>query len=234
MARKVLIVEDEHDFASVVAVNLRRNGFDPMVARSGEVALAEVRRHRPDIVLLDLMLPDVQGTEVCRRLKSDPATRAIPVIMVTARGEEVDRVVGFELGADDYVVKPVSMRELVLRVNAVLRRATPPEDPAATSMEVGPLRIDGPGHRVFVSGREVILTALEFRLLFALARQPGRVLSREALLDQVWGIQAEVETRTVDTMMKRLRDKLGAAGAFIETVRGVGYRFADRDLTGPR
>ena len=229
MARKVLVVEDEFDFASVVAMNLGRNGFETIVARSGEAATHEVRRQRPDIVLLDLNLPDIPGTEVCRRLKADPTTRGIPVIMVTARGEEVDRVVGFELGADDYVVKPVSMRELVLRVNAVLRRATPLEQDQAPSLQIGELRIDGPGHRVFVGTVEVPVTALEFRLLLELATARGRVFPRETLLDRVWGIQAEIETRTVDTMTKRLRDKLGTAGRYIETVRGVGYRFGDQD-----
>ena len=228
MSRKVLIVEDEFDFGSVVAMNLRHAGFETIVARSGEMAIAEAHRHHPDIVLLDLMLPDIPGTEVCRRLKSDATTRAVPVIMVTARGEEIDRVVGLELGADDYVVKPVSMRELVLRVNAVLRRASPQEGPVP-SLTVGMLRVDGPGHRVFVGETGVVLTALEFRLLVGLATNRGRVLSREALLDSVWGMRADIETRTVDTMMKRLRDKLGAAGRYVETVRGVGYRFSDQD-----
>jgi len=230
MSRTVLIVEDEFDFADVVALNLRRAGFETVAVRSGEAGVAEARHRKPDLVLLDLMLPDIMGTEVCRRLKSDPATRGIPVVMVTARGEEIDRVVGFELGADDYVVKPISMRELVLRVNAVLRRAPQvPDDSEALSMAVGPLRVDGPSHRVFVDEAEVSLTALEFRLLVALLARRGRVLSRESLLDQVWGLQAEVETRTVDTMMKRLRDKLGTAGRHLETVRGVGYRFSDQD-----
>jgi two-component system phosphate regulon response regulator PhoB len=229
MPRKVLIIEDEYDFASIVALNLRRNGFDAFIARSGEAGMAEVRRMHPDLVLLDLMLPDAQGTDLCRRLKSDPSTRGVPVIMVTARGEEIDRVVGFELGADDYVVKPVGMRELVLRVNAVLRRSAPAVPDENPQLEIGPLRVDGPAHRLFVDGREVVLTALEFRLLVALATRRGRVLSREALLDGVWGLHADIETRTVDTMMKRLRDKLGAAGRYLETVRGVGYRFSDVD-----
>jgi two-component system phosphate regulon response regulator PhoB len=225
--RTALVIEDEFDFADVVAVNLRRAGFETVIARSGEAGLVEARRRRPDIVLLDLMLPDVSGTEVCRRLKSDPATRDAPVIMVTARGEEIDRVVGFELGADDYVVKPVSMRELVLRVSAVLRRSVQPSGEADATLSVGPMLIDGPTHRVTVEGLPVVLTALEFRLLAMLAANPGRVLSREMLLDRVWGIQADIETRTVDTMMKRLRDKLGSAGALIETVRGVGYRLLE-------
>jgi len=225
--RTALIIEDEFDFADVVAVNLKRAGFDTFVARSGQAGLAEASARHPDIVLLDLMLPDLPGTEVCRRLKSAPATRNTPVIMVTARGDEIDRVVGFELGADDYVVKPVSMRELVLRINAVLRRVTQSVDEGFASLAAGPIRIDGPAHRVTVDGVEVGLTALEFKLLGMLAANPGRVLTRETLLDRVWGIHAELETRTVDTMMKRLRDKLGKAGERIETVRGVGYRLAE-------
>ena len=224
MARKLLMIEDEADFADVVAMNLRRNGFDVVLARSGEVGVIEARRQRPEIIILDLNLPDIPGTEVCRRVKGDSLTRSIPLIMVTARGEEIDRVIGLELGADDYMVKPISVRELVLRVNAVLRRAETPGD-VEPSVTAGPLRIDGSGHRVFADGREVAVTALEFKLLLALVTRPGRALSRENLLGHVWGIQAEIETRTVDTMMKRLRDKLGDAGRCIETVRGVGYRF---------
>ena len=225
MGRRLLMIEDEGDFADIVAMNLRRNGFDAVVARSGEVGVLEARRQKPDIVLLDLNLPDIPGTEVCRRLKGDPLTRSVPIIMVTARGEEIDRVIGLELGAEDYMVKPISIRELILRVNAVLRRAAGPVE-SEPSVEAGPLRIDGPGHRVFANGREVAVTALEFRLLLALVTRPGRALSRENLLEFAWGIQTEIETRTVDTMMKRLRDKLGDAGRCIETVRGVGYRFA--------
>jgi len=225
MPRSVLIIEDETDFAEVMAMNLRRASFEVRMTRTGEGGIREARHRRPDLVLLDLMLPDLSGTEVCRQLKQDPATRDVPVIMVTARGEEVDRIVGFELGVDDYVVKPVVMRELVLRVHAVLRRARQTEEESGTPMlQVGSIRIDGPAHRVFVGEQEVPLTALEFRLLATLAANPNRVMSRETLLDRVWGIQAEIETRTVDTMMKRLRDKLGDAGNLLETVRGVGYR----------
>jgi two-component system phosphate regulon response regulator PhoB len=229
MARKVLIVEDEGDYAQTVALNLRRSGFDPVIARTGEAGIVEARRLKPEIILLDLMLPDVSGKDVCRRLKADPLTRSIPVIMVTARGEEFDRVIGLELGADDYLVKPVSMRELVLRMNIALRRVAPAGEEVAASIEIGLLRIDGPGHRVHVDGDETQLTALEFRLLVALASRPGRVFSRESLLDAAWGVHSDVESRTVDTMMKRLRDKLGKASAYVETVRGVGYRFASEE-----
>ncbi|HOU52930.1 MAG TPA: response regulator [Myxococcota bacterium] len=228
MAPKVLIVEDEADFADIVAMNLRRGGLETVTVRTGEAALAEVAHRRPDVVLLDLMLPDLQGTEVCRRIRSDPATRSLPILMVTARGEEIDRVVGLELGADDYLVKPVSMRELVLRVQAVLRRRSKEQEPETPSASFPGLRVDGPAHRVFVEGQEVALTPTEFRLLAVLVTPPlGRVLTRETLLDRVWGQDSEVEIRTVDTVMKRLRDKLGPAGAYLETVRGVGYRFRD-------
>ena len=234
MALSILIIEDEVDFGEIVALNLARAGFATIVTKNGEAGLEAARLRHPDLILLDLMLPDMQGTEVVRRLKADTATRLIPIIMATARGEEVDRIVGFELGVDDYVVKPFSMREMVLRVNAVLRRGggvlPSGEEPSCT---VGPLFIDGPAHRVFLDGREIELTALEFRLLVALVMNRGRVLTREVLLERVWGIQADIETRTVDTMTKRLRDKLGSMGRHVETVRGVGYRFAEAQSTDP-
>ncbi|NOZ02314.1 MAG: response regulator transcription factor [Deltaproteobacteria bacterium] len=225
-SKRILVIEDEHDFAEVVIMNLKRSGYEATGVRTGEDGLAEIPRMKPDLVLLDLNLPDMSGHEVCRRLKYDPSFRSIPVIMVTARGEEVDRVVGLELGADDYMVKPVSMREMVLRVNAVLRRNRAPATEQEAIVAVGSLRIDGAAHRAFVNDLEINLTALEFKLLLTLVTRPGRVQSRSTLLDHVWGIHADLETRTVDTMMKRLRDKLGDAGRFIETVRGVGYRFS--------
>ncbi len=229
MPHTILIVEDEQDFADVVELNLRRQGFQTRSVRTGQDGLDDARTRRPDIILLDLMLPDFPGTEVLRRLKSDPMTRAIPVIMATARGEEIDRIVGFELGADDYIVKPFSMREMVLRVNAVLKRANvAPGTDKDPSYTLGGLILDGVAHRVFADGREIELTALEFRLLQALLANLGRVMSREFLLEHVWGISADIETRTVDTMMKRLRDKLGSAGRYVETVRGVGYRFGGK------
>jgi two-component system phosphate regulon response regulator PhoB len=223
MAR-ILIVEDEEDLQEVLSYNLRQAGHEPAVAGLGQEALERVAREPPELVLLDLMLPDISGTEVCRTLKSDPSTRNIPVIMLTAKGEEIDRVVGFELGADDYVVKPYSMRELTLRVQAILRRrAAPTESGGLTSF--GILRIDREGHRVWVDGGEVALTALELRLLCTLYDRRGRVQSRAVLLDEVWRMSSDVNTRTVDTHVKRLREKLGTAGAYLETVRGVGYRF---------
>jgi two-component system, OmpR family, phosphate regulon response regulator PhoB len=224
MTTHVLIVEDEHDLQRVLAYNFRQAGFDVVSAMNGETALRAVKEERFDVVILDLMLPDMAGTEVCRRLKQNPQTSAIPVLMVTAKGEEVDRVVGFELGADDYVVKPFSVRELILRVRAVLRRAEGSAAPAER-FDFGVLRVDRAAHRAWVGENEVTLTALEFRLLTTLHDRRGRVLSRDLLLDEVWGTQADITARNVDTHVKRVREKLGAAGEYIETVRGVGYRF---------
>jgi two-component system phosphate regulon response regulator PhoB len=225
MAR-ILVVEDEQDLQRVLEYNLRQAGHEPISALRGRDAFDLVRTRRPDAIILDLMLPDISGTEICRALKADPATRTIPVIMLTARGEEIDRVVGFELGADDYVVKPFSVRELLLRVQAVLRRGTvePQEEPAGR-VEFGVLTFDRAAHRAWVEASEVELTALEFKLLVTLYDRRDRVQSRATLLDDVWGITADITTRTVDTHVKRLREKLAAARDYIETVRGVGYRF---------
>jgi two-component system phosphate regulon response regulator PhoB len=221
----VLIVEDEKDLQDLLVYNLRQAGHAPVVVGNGREALARVRSERPDMVLLDLMLPDMSGADVCRALKSDAATRDIPVVMVTAKGEEIDRVVGFELGADDYVVKPYSVRELLLRLQAILRRRqVTPGAPGVIAF--GRLRIDREAHRIWVEGGEVALTPLEFRLLCTLYDRRGRVQSRAVLLDQVWHTSPDVTTRTVDTHVKRLREKLADAGEYLETVRGVGYRFA--------
>lgn len=233
MSERILIVEDEADLAATLAYNVRREGFVPVVVHDGASALASAAAEPPDLILLDLMLPDMPGTEVCRLLRAQPETRAVPIIILTARGEEADRVVGFEAGADDYVTKPFSVRELLLRVRAVLRRArpgesagtTPPVEVEATILTAGRLRLDIAAHRVFVDGELVRLTALEFRLIQTFIERQGRVQTRDHLLSDVWGIEADITTRTVDTHVKRLRDKLGAAGAYITTIRGVGYRF---------
>ena len=224
----VLVVEDEQDITDLLRFNLRQAGHEVVTAATAEDAFAEIARTLPDLVLLDLMLPDLPGTEICRRLKTEPRTRHIPVVMVTARGEEVDRVVGFELGADDFVTKPFSVRELLLRVRAVLRRGAPGEpDPARE--QVGPVRIDEVAHRAFVSGKEIELTALEFRLLSTFMARVGRLQTRDTLLHDVWQMNGEPQTRTVDTHVKRLREKLGEARDLIETVRGAGYRMLDPD-----
>ncbi len=225
MAR-ILVVEDERDLSQVLVYNLRQAGHETFAAFGGQDALRIAREQRPDLVLLDLMLPDIPGTEVCKVLKKEAATRECLVVMVTAKGEEIDRVVGFELGADDYVVKPFSVRELLLRVHAILRRSWS-EPATAPIIDFGCLKVDRDAHRVWVATAEIELTALEFRLLTTLHDRRNRVQTRSALLADVWGIEADVTTRTVDTHVKRLREKLGEAGDYIETVRGVGYRFAD-------
>ena len=224
---RVLIVEDEPDLVRLLEYNLQNAGFETRAVGRAMDGVRAATSDVPDVVLLDLMLPDGSGSDVCRTLKSAPGTRHVPIIMVTARGEEIDRVVGFELGADDYVVKPFSVRELILRIRAVLRRgddAAPAEPEDVVTF--GRLRVDRTAHRVYVDDAEVVLTALEFRLLTTLIERRNRVQSRDTLLSDVWGLQLHVETRTVDTHIKRLREKLGAAGDYIHTVRGVGYRFA--------
>src|SRR3984885_6441526 len=224
MPSHILVVEDERDLARVLSYNLKQAGFDVVTAPDGETALRAVKEERFDLVLLDLMLPDMPGPEVCRRLKAGRETSAIPVVMVTAKGEEVDRIVGFELGADDYVVKPFSVRELILRVRAILRRAEGPAE-AEERIKFGRLEIDRGAHRAWVDGEEVAFTALELRLLAMLYDRRGRGLTRDLLLDEVWGSHVDVTARNVDTHVKRVREKMGAAGEYIETVRGVGYRF---------
>ena len=224
--QQVLIVEDERDIVQVLEFSLKQAGFDAAVAYDGEQARARIQQRVPDLVLLDLMLPDVPGTEICKLLKTTPRTAHVPVLMLTARGEEIDRVLGFELGADDFVTKPFSVRELMLRIKAVLRRRGP-EEGESPRLEVGPIRVDIEAHRVHIAQGEVVLTALEFKLLLSLISRPGRVLSREQLLDQVWGLSPETQTRTVDTHVKRLREKLGPARDLLETVRGAGYRLND-------
>ncbi|HEX4381519.1 MAG TPA: response regulator transcription factor [Myxococcales bacterium] len=225
--QSILVVEDEQDLVELLQFNLRAAGFDVQVAQNGADALIAASERTLDLVLLDLMLPDLPGTEVCRKLKASPRTRGIPVIMVTARGEEVDRVVGFELGADDFVTKPFSMRELLLRVKAVLRRGPGGNDAEQPRTAVGEVRIDLDSHRAYVGGAEVDLTALEFKLLHNFMARAGRLQTRETLLRDVWGISSNLQTRTVDTHVKRLREKLGDGREMIETVRGAGYRMVD-------
>lgn len=224
---RILIVEDETDLRDLVAWNLEAAGHEVAEAATGAEGIAQARRFKPDLILLDLMLPDVQGADICRRVKGDASMAGTKVIMLTAKGEEIDRVVGFELGADDYVVKPFSVRELILRIAAVLRRGAPATE-EEKPVTAGKLLIDRPRHKVEVEGSEVQLTALEFKLLWTLLTRRGRVQSRERLLEDVWEMSPEVTTRTVDTHVKRLREKLGAAGDYVETVRGVGYRFTER------
>lgn len=226
MAERILLVDDEPDLLELVRINLHQAGYEIETAENGRDALACLRRKRPDLVVLDLMLPDLSGTEICRQIRSAPELSDLPIIMLTAKADELDRVVGLELGADDYVTKPFSPRELTLRVRAVLRRRTPAEQPAQT-LSHGALSIDPARHRCAIDDVEITLTAKEFELLRKLMERPGRVMTREGLLESVWGTDVVVTTRTIDTHMKRLREKLGSAGELIETIRGVGYRFAE-------
>ena len=228
MSALILIVEDEADLVSMLEYNLEKEGYQTRSALDGTRGLElAVKEPIPNLVLLDLMLPDISGIEVCRKLRQQDATRDIPIVMVTAKGDEVDRVVGFELGADDYVVKPYSVRELMLRVRAVLKRGRSAVAKTSARTVFGCLSVDAEAHRVWVDDDDIVLTALEFKLLVTLLERRGRVQSRDRLLDDVWGYQVAITTRTVDTHVKRLREKLGAAGQYIETVRGVGYRMCE-------
>jgi two-component system phosphate regulon response regulator PhoB len=224
----VLIVDDERDLVRLLEFNLQEAGFETVAAYTGEEALQKVRQRVPDLVVLDLMLPDISGNEVCRQLRAFPRTRHVPVLMLTARTDEVDRVVGFEVGADDFVTKPFSVRELVLRIRAILRRGGTAEADQARE-QVGPIRVDPGAHRAYVEGEEVPLTALEFKLLTTFMSRLGRVQTRETLLQDVWGLSSDLQTRTVDTHVKRLREKLGSGRDLIETVRGIGYRMVEPD-----
>jgi two-component system, OmpR family, phosphate regulon response regulator PhoB len=225
---RILVIEDEADLRQVLDYNLRQAGHDVTAVALGQDGLRLAREHRPDLLLLDLMLPDLAGTEVCKALKRDPTTRDIPVLMLTAKGEEIDRVLGFELGAEDYVVKPFSVRELLLRIQALLARRGVGRTEHEAPLEFGVLRIDEAARRAWVEDREMELTPIEFKLLLTLCQRRNRVQSRAALLDEVWGIDVELTTRTVDTHVKRLREKLGPARDYIQTVRSVGYRFDEK------
>lgn len=223
---KILVVDDEPDALELIGFNLRNAGYEVVTADDGQEALRRARESLPDLVLLDVMLPEIDGLEVCKSLRRDAATRRIPIIMLTARAAEIDRVLGLELGADDYVTKPFSPRELVLRIKNLLGRKTEPAE-APEQLRVGDLVIDIPRHEVLVRGRPVDLTATEFKLLTTLAQRRGRVQSRDQLLQDVWEYDNVIDTRTVDTHMRRLREKLGPASRHLDTVRGVGYRFVE-------
>jgi two-component system phosphate regulon response regulator PhoB len=225
--KKVLIVEDERDLAELLAYNLEKEGYQALVTGTGLEGLETARREIPDLILLDLMLPGMMGTEVCSSLRHSEKTRSIPVLMLTARGDEIDRVVGFEMGADDYIVKPFSMRELMLRIRAILRRSGPEAENAERQIQAGSVVIDCGSHRVTVAGVEIELTSTEYKLLLYLAEHRGRVMKRELLLQDVWGYNFVGDTRTVDTHITRLRNKLGDAGEMIKTVRGFGYKLEE-------
>ena len=223
MKPRILLVDDEADTFEVLGFKLRESGFDPIQAADGRAALAKARAERPALIILDLMLPEIDGLDVCRLLKRDPSTATIPIIMLTAKAAETDRIVGLEIGADDYVTKPFSPRELVLRIKKLLARARGAAD-APVHVRIGELEIDASRHSVTVQGSAITLTATEFKLLEVLVKRRGRVQSRDRLLADVWGYENPIDTRTIDTHMRRLRERLGPAAHLLETVRGVGYR----------
>ncbi len=226
MSKKILVVEDEQDILQLVTFHLQAEGFDTLTALNGVRGLELARAQMPDMILLDLMLPGMDGLEICKTLKRDPKTENIPVVMLTAKGEEIDRIVGFELGADDYITKPFSPRELVLRLRAILRRYET-EKQTPSKIAFGDLHIDLDSYRVWLDKEQIYLTVTEFNLLLELLENKGRVRSRNQLLDRVWGYQFDGYARTVDTHIRRLRQKIGPYADAIETVRGVGYRFKE-------
>jgi two-component system, OmpR family, phosphate regulon response regulator PhoB len=223
--KTILIVEDERDVVDLLTLNLRKGGFTVSTAPDGAAGLHKARTQNPAFIILDLMLPKMPGLEICKILKSDPATRHIPILMLTAKAEEIDRIVGLEFGADDYVTKPFSPREVVLRIRAILRRSE--GKPDEEHLSAGPIVIDPARHEVSVDGKRVNLTSLEFKLLRTLMQRRGRVQERDRLLNEVWGYESIIDTRTVDTHVRRLRKKLGKAANVIESVRGFGYRLRE-------
>jgi len=222
---RILIIEDEQDVIDLLTLHLRKAGFTLSTATDGAAGLRQAREESPVLIILDLMLPKMPGLEICKVLKMDAATRQIPIIMLTAKAEEIDRIVGLEFGADDYVTKPFSPRELILRVNAILRRGKGEVEEAKLS--IGAITLDPARHHVAVGGKPVRLTSVEFKLLSMLMRRKGRVQARDRLLNEVWGYESVIDTRTVDTHVRRLRKKLGKAAVAIETVRGFGYRIRE-------
>ena len=224
--QRILIVEDEQDVIDLLTRALQKADFLTHVATDGETAIAAAREQTPALVILDLMLPKMSGLEVCRVLKSGDTTAHIPIVMLTAKAEEIDRIVGLEFGADDYVTKPFSPREVALRVSAILRRSK--TGAIEKVLSAGDLIVDTQRHEVRINGRAVHLTAIEFKLLSTLMQRRGRLQARDRLLSEVWGYEAAIDTRTVDTHVRRLREKLGKRGDLIETVRGFGYRFSAR------
>ncbi len=225
--KTILIIEDEQDLADLLAFNLRKEGYHPVIAPDGESGLEAARKALPDLILLDLMLPGIFGTEVCKFLRQDAKTIDIPIIMLTAKSEEIDQVVGLELGADDYIAKPFSTRILMLRIKALLHRASAPKKTGNVNI-IGPFTIDKDRHLILVGEEEIDLTPMEFNLFITLSENLGKVYSREHLLRKVWGYNYTGDTRTVNTYITKLRAKLGEAGEMIKTVRGFGYKLAEQ------
>ena len=230
MSNKVLVIEDEPDIRKTLEYNLSREGYKVEGCGSIEEANTFLENPSYSIILLDLMLPDGSGLDLCKQIKSNPETNETPILILTAKDDEVDKVVGFELGADDYVTKPFSVRELILRVKAILKRNTKTSNPSNQTHEInrnfGSLKMNVESHEVFINDEEIILTALEFKLLRQLVERRGRVQTRDQLLTDVWGYSSDITTRTVDTHIKRLREKLGSMGKYVQTIRGVGYKFS--------
>jgi two-component system phosphate regulon response regulator PhoB len=229
MMKKILVIEDEIDLIKLLKYNLEKEGFKVAFTTNGSLALAEVRREMPDMIILDLMLPGVDGLEVCRQLRRNDSFSRVPVLIISAKSEETDRVIGLEIGADDYVTKPFGMREVIARVRALLRRNEPLEPAQKSKVQRGDIVIDPLAHAVTIGGRSIELSALEFRLLHHLALHPGMVFSRDQLLDRVWGNDRSVTPRSVDVYIRRIREKIELAPAnpsYLQTVHGVGYRFA--------
>jgi two-component system, OmpR family, alkaline phosphatase synthesis response regulator PhoP len=227
MSKKILVVDDERDLNELVSYNLEKEGFQVVRAYNGEDALRQIFHSVPDLVVLDLMLPEIDGWEVCKRLRADNRTKQVPIIMLTARADETDKILGLELGADDYMVKPFSQKELVARIKAIFRRETRLQEKSQNRPGVrwGELEIDREKYEVKYKNKQLVLTNKEFELLYLLVSRPDRVVTREVLLDEIWHMDSEVETRTVDVHVRRLRKKMGRASQFIKTVRGVGYKF---------
>lgn len=223
---RILIVEDEKNIAKLIRYNLEKTDFECAIAKTGEEALDISKKQSFDLIILDIMLPGIDGLDVCRYIKQSASLKNIPIVMLTAKGEEVDRIVGLELGADDYIIKPFSPRELVLRIKAILKRGKA-EDIKKEIITVENICINIPKHKVTVLGKDVKLTNMEFRLLLTLMERRGRVQDRERLLSDVWNLDSNISTRTIDTHIKKLREKLGKVGGMIETVRGMGYRLKD-------
>ena len=223
ITKTIYIVEDEPDIRETLAYNLSQEGFKVSEFSDAESCLNKIQKKKPDLLLLDLMLPGMSGLDLCKEIRADIALKNLAIIMLTAKGEEVDRIIGFELGADDYVTKPFSVRELILRVKVILKKQTESVE-SDESIEFGPIKLNLDAHEVLINNDEIVLTALEFKLLKHLIKRRGRVQTRDQLLGDVWGYSSEVTTRTVDTHIKRLREKLGTVGDYIQTVRGIGYR----------
>lgn len=228
--KKILVVDDEPDVTDLVAYHLKAKGFHVETLNDATASIAKARGYVPDLVILDIMMPHLSGIQVCRILRADPKLARVPIIFLTAKAEPHDRIEGLESGADDYLSKPFSPKELVLRVESILRRVAAPQEPAATKLRVGDIQLDADTHRVTVKGEPLDLTATEFKLLRLMMERQGRVQTREHLLLNVWNYSTEIETRTVDTHVRRLREKLGAEAGWVETIRGVGYRIAEKKL----